>query len=139
MPTEPLPDVAAPSAPGLGRQMLPHSLADPIRAVVVAAWLPLSLAPPGQASGAPPSRNGANAPPDNPEDADTLPARRLRRRRCEPEPDDTDASEADAQEAELPAPSGAPAPREASRGTPGTSQPGSVIAASLRPQFWLSS
>ncbi|HUB39656.1 MAG TPA: hypothetical protein VMA72_12450, partial [Streptosporangiaceae bacterium] len=126
------------SLPRLGGQVLPdavpETLADPLRAaasaVDVLAPLLLSLAPPGElaghsAVGVLASGNGANAPADNPEEADTLPARALRPRRREPASDDVDA---DPQEAELPASLGASAPGEASRGTPGMSQPGSVMA-----------
>jgi hypothetical protein len=126
------------SAPGSPRPPSPHSLvlvlADPIRVPGVGAgaeaWQPLLL--PGELAGqaaasALPSPNGANAPPDNPENADTLPARALRpdlpARSGEP-----DATAAEAQDAELPAPSGGPALAEDARETPGMSQPGSVIA-----------
>jgi hypothetical protein len=80
------------------------------------------------------SHNGANAPADNPEDADTLPGRALRpdlaRRGGEPAPVGEDAESSDEAAA---ATSGG-----SSRGTPGMSQPGSDIAASLRPRDRLS-
>ena len=77
----------------------------------------------------PPSRNGANAPADNPEHADTLPAARALRPALPRQGDESAAAEEDTHEAE---PSDA-AGGSASRGTPGMSQPGSVIAASLPP------
>jgi hypothetical protein len=82
------------------------------------------------AVGALPSGNGAKAPADNPEDADTLPARALRpgvARRDEAARDD-----AVADAAEPPAAAGTSASQGASRGTPGMSQPGSAIVASSR-------
>jgi hypothetical protein len=80
--------------------------------------------------------NGANAPADNPELADTLPARELRRAlpgRGEPAADAEDAGDAVAAQAEPgqaepSASAGASALAGDSRGTPGMSQPGSVIA-----------
>src|SRR6202007_92222 len=77
------------------------------------------------AGGPPLSANGANAPADNPEDAETLPARGLRPdlvRRG----DEATAGEAAAVRAV------ASAPGEGTRGTPGMSQPGSAMVASLR-------
>jgi hypothetical protein len=77
----------------------------------------------GSAGGALESRNGANAPADNPEDADTLPARGLR-------PDLSrrggEAPVGEAAVCEVAA--GASEPGAGSRGTPGMSQPGSDIA-----------
>jgi hypothetical protein len=76
------------------------------------------------------SANGANAPADNPEDAEMLPARCLRPDllRCR---DEAAVGEAAADEAAA-AEAAAPAPGEGSCGTPGMSQPGSAIVASLR-------
>jgi len=72
------------------------------------------------------SGNGVNAAADNPEDAETLAGRALRpdapRRTCSATPDEAAAVATGAAEAE-----------EASRGTPGMAQPGSVMSASLRP------
>jgi hypothetical protein len=130
--------VAVPAAPA------PHSLlpvpTEPIRvaALPVSAHavpeLP-SLAEPGEvtdhaAEGALVPRNGANAPADNPEDAETLPARGLRPDflRRDDEAADGEAADGEAAAAEAVA----PAPGESSRGTPGMSQPGSAIVASLR-------
>jgi len=88
------------------------------------------------------SANRANAPADTPEDADTLPARDLRPdlpRRTgeavvdEPESDDTPPEEAEPDDKAADEP-GTSAPEEGSRGTPGISQPGSAIAASLHPR-----
>jgi hypothetical protein len=105
---------------------------------VLAALLMLSSAVPGEladhaAAGALVLDNGANAPADNPEDADTLPARGRRpdlARRC--------GESAAAAEAPAADEAGASAPGEGSRGTPGTSQPGSDIVASLRQDRHLS-
>jgi hypothetical protein len=67
--------------------------------------------------------------------ADTLPAR-APRRDFDRRGDEAAPDEAEPDEAEPSAAQGAPASGEALRGTPGTSQPGSVIAASLHPPFW---
>lgn len=100
-----------------------------VTADVVARLLPSPWLPGEFAAGAVALPNGANAPADNPAHAEMLPARAarsdLRLRPREPAPVGT---EAEAQEAEFRAWSGAAAPGQASRGTPGTSQPGSVIA-----------
>ena len=97
----------------------------------VAGELRLAAAVPSEPAGhaaerALASRNGANAPADSPEEADTLPARGLRpdllRRGDAAAPVDAAAGEAAADEA------AESAPGEGSRGTPGMSQPGSVIA-----------
>ena len=110
-------------------------------AVLVMVAVTLSTDSPGEsadhaAEPAPGSPNGANAPADNPEHADTLPARALRpdlsRRGDEVAPEDAVAEEADADEEEPSTAAGASASEGASCGTPGMSQPGSVIAASLR-------
>jgi len=67
---------------------------DPLASLLQSPGLPGDLAD-HSAADALPFPNGANAPADNPEDADTLPARALRPdlRRCpgEPAPGDTDA------------------------------------------------
>ena len=139
---EAVPGETAPAVPGLAAQVLPHWLlsatADPLHAAALAAtagsaeWLLLPLGLPDQSAvGVLPSGNGANAPADNPEDADTLPARALRPdlpRRG----DEATVGEA-ATVAAAAASSRASGPGEASRGTPGMSQPGSVIAASPHP------
>src|SRR5215469_1192090 len=114
----------------------------PTTAVGAAVALPREAksAEPVQGAVLPPA-NGANAPADNPAHAETLPARALRpdlpRGRDGPAADGADSDEADSddaapEKAETPASPGAPAAREPSRGTPGMSQPGSVITASLR-------
>jgi hypothetical protein len=98
--------------------------------VVLAAPLILSSTLPGEladeaTAGRLPSSNGANAPADSPEHADSLPALAARldlALRGE-------ESAVTGQEAEL---SGAAALPGSARGTPGMSQPGSVIVASLR-------
>jgi hypothetical protein len=74
------------------------------------------------AEGSPASRNGANAPADNPEDADTLPARALRPGFARRDGEAVAGGAAAGGEA------AASAPGEGSRGIPGMSQPGSVIA-----------
>jgi hypothetical protein len=115
--------------PGLAE---PTPVADQAAPAVAAAELPLLAVPreltDDTAEEALASHNGANAPADNPEDADTLPVRALRpdfaRRGGEPAPVGEDAEPSDEAAA---ATSGG-----SSRGTPGISQPGSVIAASLR-------
>ena len=88
-------------------------------------------------AGALASGNGANAPADNPEDAETLPALGLRpdlpRRAGEAPAGDVAAAGGEAAAGEAVAvEADAPAPGEGSRGTPGMSQPGSVMVASLR-------
>ncbi|HEY2076255.1 MAG TPA: hypothetical protein VGH53_07950 [Streptosporangiaceae bacterium] len=132
---------APPFVPGVDGHVLPHSLlavslrAAPLAATAdAAARLLLSLALPGELAGqsaaarALPLPNGTNAPADNPED-DTLPPRALRPDLPErPGESDAEADEAAAREPEPSDAGSASALEGASRGTPGMSQPRSVIA-----------
>jgi len=127
---------AMPGAPARSRSLLPESVpaaAALAAALMLSSAMPLAIpadAVPGELSAhaaeeAPASRNGANAPADNPEDADALPARALRPglpRRAAELPAGEAAAVGTAVEA------GVPAPAEGSRATPGMSQPGSAIA-----------
>src|SRR5215467_8229885 len=105
-------------------------LVSPTTAVGAAVALPREAesAEPVQGAVLPPA-NGANAPADQPADADTLSVRALRRRLAR-RGDESAAARRDAESSDATA---APASRGSSRGTPGISQPGSVIAASRRP------
>jgi hypothetical protein len=133
------PGEGMPSTPGLALQVLSRSLlpmAGPLRAPAVVAVAPLLLSHALQgdladhsADAALPLPNGANAPADSPELADRLPVRAVR-------PDlprrGDEATVGEAPTVEASAEAGTSTPGEGSRGTPGMSQPGSVMVASLR-------